>query len=411
MEGRILFFTCAAHALTHVYMVIYSVVLGRMSEDFGTDVTDFCAISTVLFGLGALPASWLGEKLGEKTLLVAFFFLTALGGAVVGTAQTLTQLAIGMALLGLGTSIFHPVGNTLIAKGIRSPGKAMGTNGMWGSHGEAVGPLLAGLLAWGFGSWRSSYLALTLPTILLGAWLWATRMELARPEPTKAVERNGERPLLVIALLLAAMMCGGFQFWIVKTVLPDHIGQRTSAELLPTTLQENPVYLGAALSSLMYFVGGFGQMAAGKLVHTREGRGLYAVIFLVSIPLLLLTGALAGVPLVASGCIMTFLLFSAQPVENVLLARWAPPAWKGLLFGLKFTLAFGVGGLGLSIAKRVREAHGLGATFTAASVFTLAALLCALAARALRTGPKVEAVASMAGTMPDSERRRDQSIR
>lgn len=387
MERRILFFTCAAHALTHIYMVIYSVVLLRMSQDFAQDVTHFCTISTVLFGLGALPASWLGEKYGENKLLVAFFFLTAAGGTIIGCAGSVTQLAVGMAILGLGTSIFHPVGNTLIAKGIREPGKAMGTNGMWGSHGEAIGPLLAGLiLDFGF-SWRAAYLVLALPTVLLGIWLWSTKIELASLEPMPTSHAPRSRWLAVMLLLLAAMMCGGFQFWIIKTVLPEHVGGNLSPELLPDFLRDHPARLGAYLTALMYFVGGFGQLTAGKLVHRREGRGLYALVFLVSIPLLLLTGALTNMPLVVSGCIMTFLLFSAQPIENVLLAQWAPPGLKGLFFGLKFTLAFGVGGLGVSIAKGVKDDFGLSATFMAAAFFTLLALLCTLVSRArIRAG-------------------------
>ena len=69
-----------------------------MQETFGLSLDEFTAyatVSTVLFGVGALPAGWLGDRLGEKQMLVGFFFLTAFGGVCLGLAQEVWSLAIG----------------------------------------------------------------------------------------------------------------------------------------------------------------------------------------------------------------------------------------------------------------------------------------------------------------------------
>ncbi len=377
MERRILFFTCAAHAFTHVYMVIYSVVLGDMSRDFGGDITDYATISVVLFGLGSLPSSWLGERFGEKSLLVAFFVLSAVGGIFVGLAHGWGQLAVGMACLGLGTSIFHPVGNTFMAKGIHAPGRAMGVNGLWGNFGEAVGPFFAAGVATLF-SWRWAYAGLALPMLMLGLWLALTRIDLPRTHVAQAGQAPKRGLPAVVVLLLLAMMCGGFQFWIVKTMLPTYVEQNTPESLLPERLR------GGALTALVYLIGGVGQVLAGRLVHHREGRGLYVLVFVLSVPFIYAVGKLSGGPLLGMASVMAILMFGAQPIENVLLARFAPPAWKGLLFGLKFTLAFGIGGLGTSLSKWVRTRYGIGEVFTAAAGFTV--LAGVIAAAAYRTG-------------------------
>jgi FSR family fosmidomycin resistance protein-like MFS transporter len=379
-ERQIIFFTCAAHALTHVYMVVYTVVLERMGETFGRDITDFTTISTVLFGLGAIPASLLADRYGEKRLLVAFFLLTALGGTVLGLAQGTITLALGMACLGLGTSIFHPVGNAFLARGIAASGRAMGKNGMWGSFGEAFGPLLGAGIAAQFGSWRASYLILTVPMILLGLWLHRTPIEVPKEISARRAALPGSGSRQVIVFLLLAMMCGGFQFWILKTMLPTYVEKNTAESMIPATLR------GGLLTSIIYVFGAFGQHLAGTLVHHREGRGLYAAIFFLSAPVIYATGRLSGLPLIAVGSLMSVLVFAAQPIENVLLARFSPPGWVGRLMGLKFTLAFGVGGLGPSLSKGVRDAYGLPSVFTAASLFTLASLGLALAA--WRTGSR-----------------------
>lgn len=382
-EKRILFFTCAAHALTHVYMVAYTVVLTQLSEEFGVDriaITRYATISIVLFGLGAIPAGWLGDRLGEKNLLVTFFVMSALGGLLVGLAQDLYQLAIGMGILGLGTSIFHPVGNAFIARGVRNPGRAMGTNGLWGNVGEALGPFLTVQIAL-LASWRWAYISLALPTLALGLWLALTKIQLedspaAPPKPTR-----GKFPGVLILLLLA-MTCGGFQFWIIKTMLPSYLQEGAPSSWLPDTLR------GGYLASLIYLIGGLGQLLAGRLVHHREGRGLYVVIFALSVPIIYAVGKISGHFLFPTACVMAILMFSAQPIENVLLVRYSPRGLRGLIFGLKFTLAFGIGGLGASFSGTVEARYGLGEVFTMAAAFTAVALALALAAFCVGRKPK-----------------------
>ena len=61
-------------------------------------------------------------------MLVIFFFGCALGGILIGIAESTWALSLGAVVLGLATSIFHPVGNALITKGIQYRGKALGIN-------------------------------------------------------------------------------------------------------------------------------------------------------------------------------------------------------------------------------------------------------------------------------------------
>lgn len=379
MERRILFFTCAAHALTHLHMGVYAAVL-RLVESTFPGSANPATVGMILFGLGSLPASWLGERHGEKQLLAAFFFLSALGGLLVGLATAPWVLWLGMIVLGLGASIFHPVGNTLIAKGIRVPGRAMGQNGFWGSLGEAAAPLLAAAAAALFSSWRAAYLLLPLPTLALGIALCLVPLELApsAESPEKLPELRG-RPVTVLFWLLAAILCGGLQFTVVKTVLPGYVGAQTAHLELPGWLR-NQDLRGGAFTSLMYLIGGFGQTAAGKLVHRRDGRGLYVLIYILSIPLILVAASIRGWPLIGLGVILVYVLFAVQPVENVLLARYSSPRWKALVYGLKFTLGFGVGGLGVKVSAMVAGSKGQGAALGTAAAFTGLALGCALLA-------------------------------
>ena len=102
-ERKVLFFTCVAHGLTHAYMLLFTAILDPMRDSFGLDSEEFlgyASLANILFGLGALPAGWLGDRFGEKNLLVAFFFLTAAGGVLLGLAEGEWSLAAGMVLVG-----------------------------------------------------------------------------------------------------------------------------------------------------------------------------------------------------------------------------------------------------------------------------------------------------------------------
>ena len=56
--------------------------------------------------------------------------------------------------------------------------------------------------------------------------------------------------------------------------------------------------------------------------------------------------------------IMVTINVGALPAENSLVARYAPSQWRGLAFGLKFILAFGVSGLGVLLEGKLYDYTG-----------------------------------------------------
>jgi MFS family permease len=46
------------------------------------------------------------------------------------------------------------------------------------------------------------------------------------------------------------------------------------------------------------------------------------------------------------------------PIENTLVARYAPANWRALAFGLKVILAFGVSGLGVLLEGKIYDLTG-----------------------------------------------------
>jgi len=385
IQRNILLFTCIGHAMTHVYIHLFTAIQPEIRSSFdglgAEGLTSLASISLVLFGVGAIPAGWLSDHYGEKPLLVAFFLLSAVGGAVTGFASTTWQLAAGFALIGLGTSIYHPVGLALISKGISRPAKAMGINGLFGSLGTALSPLAARQLTHWTGDWRWAFICLAVPMIVMAFLLGFSNTGGKRT--IDAADEENRAPgggRSVVGLLLTAMLFGGIYYSLIITMLPDRLAAGAdNSRLLGGIVGEG------YLPFIVFFIGGLGQVAAGHWMENREGRGLYVIILAGTVPLIYLSGMLDGVRLLIGASAMAFFMFAVQPVENTLLARYTAPGMRGRIYGLKFILTFGAGmGAGTALSGRISEGSGLKAVFTVAACFAAASLLMAILARALK---------------------------
>ena len=72
---------------------------------------------------------------------------------------------------------------------------------------------------------------------------------------------------------------------------------------------------------------------------------------------------LQGPWLLAAGGLFAFFHFGTQPVENDLIARRADPRVRGLAYGLKFVVSFGIGSLAAQPSIRGWQQHGFAPVF------------------------------------------------
>ena len=430
-SSRILWYSCVAHALTHVYTNLHPVLLVTIALSFGSNQTWLAyafhpglepltlsyyegaavcfTVMNVFFGCGSIPAGWLGDRLGEKVLLLTFFVGCAVGGIVISAADSVWVLGIGALLLGCARSIYHPVGTALISKGLRQRGRAMGIAGIAGSVGTALGPVVGGTVAF-YLTWRWSYLLLAIPTVVFGVALAMTDLGPAarpirtqRPVPLEGREAgDGDskigRPLLVLFLiLLSAMTLGGFYFHLFTTTLPPLLSAVSLKEALT---RDGGFFGGDALkaglvSGLVLLCGAFGQYKAGIFCDRYDKRKLYVLNYLIIVPLVFFLGRTEGTATVALACVSTVFFFAVQPIENTLIADFTPARWRGAVYGAKFILVFGVGGTGTLVAASLLKHYSTTAVFNVATVVSALALVCAAVAWRIQVP-----VADPAGTDP-----------
>ncbi len=378
-ERRILSITCFGHFMSHFNMLAFPALVlplsGRMNLEI-PGILDLAFWMYLLFGVTALPWGMVADRIGGGSLMRLYF----LGAAVCsfGAAFWIDsphRLALALAGLGLFCGIYHPTGLGLISKGVKQVSMALGYNGMFGNLGLAAAPVLTGLLNWLWGP-AAAYLVLGGLNLLGLAATALLPLERRSVRAGKTPESGGGRgnPSAFLILLVAMMLAG--------------LAYRGATLLMPTYFQLKNIGIAEAFSRLsagrlsdnltatlvtsaIYLVGVLGQYMGGKIAEGRDPRIAYLAFHAVCGPAAFLMAVSSDLPLVALSLVYFFFLLGGQPIENTLVARFAPPRLHHSAYGTKFILTFGVGALAVPLVGSIQAAWGIEACFPVLGTMSL----------------------------------------
>ena len=103
--------TSISHLAVHAQMMVFPTLMLLFQHEFGLGLDSLGIMATAgafMFGLGAIPAGFLEKKLGGRVLLLLYQIGSAIGGIILVLAHTPIQMTLGLAMLGLSSSIYHP---------------------------------------------------------------------------------------------------------------------------------------------------------------------------------------------------------------------------------------------------------------------------------------------------------------
>lgn len=392
-ERRILVITSFGHFITHFNMLIFSAVVLPLAGRLNLDMAQVIGLSFwmyLLYGFTSLPWGMVADRLGPRPFMILFFLgsgVSALFAAYWMDSPALFSMAL--AGMGLFTGIYHPTGLGLITKGIERMSMAMGYHGMFGNLGLALAPLLAGVCIWLWGP-RAVYLATGILNLTGIGLIWA--LSLAEPEREAEIsEARGSNGLLhAFLILLVALALAGIAYRGSTVILPAYFElknlgilqalsglwkQDISANLVATTI-----------TCLIYMLGTVGQYAGGHVAERYEPRYSYLTFHAVSMVAAFLMAFVHDVPLVVLALIYFFFLFGTQPIENTLVASFAPKRLHHSAFGIKGVVTFGVGALAVKMVGGIQTTWGIEATFIALGGVSLV-LLASVLLLIQRTNP------------------------
>ena len=150
-------FSNVGHSFSHMFTVLYATAVLYLPKVFNLPYGELLGLSSlglVLFGVAALPAGWLGDRWSQIGMMVVYFVGIGVGAIVVGIAEGPQGLFIGLTLIGLFASIYHPVGIAWLVSWAKKQGMTLGINGLFGNLGSALAPVFVGLMI-DFVTWRS----------------------------------------------------------------------------------------------------------------------------------------------------------------------------------------------------------------------------------------------------------------
>src|SRR5882672_8409228 len=159
-----------AHALDHLFLLIFATAVSAIAAEWGMiwqDLMPYTVGAFVLFGLGSLPAGRLGDLWGRRAMMVVFFIGIGLSAMLIPLASGVWSLAAMLTLMGVFSSVYHPIGIPMLVQHAKNPGFTIGVNGLFGNLGIAFAAVLTGFLV-KYAGWRAAFIVPGLLAVLCG---------------------------------------------------------------------------------------------------------------------------------------------------------------------------------------------------------------------------------------------------
>lgn len=364
---RVVLLVSLAHALVHIYELSLPAVEQMIGNEFdvGPEYTGPLGTAWRLpFGLGALLAGWLADRLGSKRMLLVYLVGCAGTAALAWWSPVWPVLFASMFAMGCFASIYHPAGLALISRETTpvNRGAALGWHGILGSVGIAAAPFMASLL---FTSdvvtWRQYYLLLVVPGLLL-AILFSVLLrdsdgnDEPRPVPVPSnspddviVEESAQARWGAYFLLVASGALFGFIYAALMHFLPRYLD---TTGLRPEGA--TPESFRNLLAALVLICGAFGQGLAGWIARPQRLNLLLIGVLFANVPCLLWMAVAQGEARLWATCATALVHFMNQPIYNSLIALYVPRAHRSTGYGFSNMMCFGVGAFGPGFAGLVR---------------------------------------------------------
>jgi FSR family fosmidomycin resistance protein-like MFS transporter len=330
---------------------IYPILKANFHLDFGQ-----IGLLTLTFQLTAsllqpLVGTYTDKKPQPFSLVVGMGF-TLIGLLTLSRASSYPLLLLGAALVGMGSSVFHPESSRVarMASGGRH-GLAQSVFQVGGNAGSALGPLLAAFIVVPFGqssiAWFSA-VALVAMIILfnVGCWYRAKLVDL-KAKPRAAVKTSSfskRRIGISIAILMLLVFSKNFYLASISSYFTFYLISK-----FQLSVQEAQVHLFIFL----------GAVAAGTVIGGPIGDriGRRYVIWISILGVLPFTLMLPYADLLWTTVLSIIIgLVLASAFSAILVyATELVPGRVGTIAGLFFGLSFGMGGLGAAVLGELAD--------------------------------------------------------
>jgi FSR family fosmidomycin resistance protein-like MFS transporter len=184
-ESRLIACVCAAHMMSHYYMLMLAPLLAFVRSDFGVSYTELALAVTVfnvVSGLLQTPVGFFVDRIGARPILIAGLALSSIAYAVAGLVDSYWVFIAMYGVAGLGNTVYHPSDYSLLSH--HAPPEKLSQvfsyHTFAGMVGSALAPVTLLYMQTLFG-WRGAYVGASIFGLIVLAAL------ISQPEPAREV--------------------------------------------------------------------------------------------------------------------------------------------------------------------------------------------------------------------------------
>jgi MFS transporter, FSR family, fosmidomycin resistance protein len=311
------------------------------------------------------------DKKAQPFSLAIGMGFTFFGLLLLSVAHQYLVILAAAALVGLGSAVFHPESARIarLASGGRF-GFAQSVFQVGGSLGSSMGPVLAALIVVPFGqpsiAWFSSIAFLAIVVLWrLGLWYrpQIAARKFAAPEPHPDAP-DSRRVMIALAVLVALLFSKQLY---VSSLSSYYIFYLIDKFGVSTQAGQFYLFIFLASNAVGAFLGGsLGDRFGRKYVIWFSVLG--ALPFTLALPY-------AGLHASAVLTVLIGLILSSTTSSIIVFAQELMPHRFGMISGVFFGVAFGIGGLGAAVLGRVADHTGIGFVYQVCSFLPAIGLL------------------------------------
>ncbi len=346
---RMIGVVCAAHFVSHYYIIILAPLLPFVRADYGVSYTEiglaltaFNIVSTLL----QTPAGFLIDRLGARVLLAAGLAIGGVAYLLAGLVPSFWFMVAMFALSGVGNTVYHPADYALLSRHVPGPriGQAFSVHTFAGMLGSAVAPptLLLMQSVWGG---RGAFIgAGSMGLAGAAAVLMVREDAAAAPAAAKPGAASESKPASW-DLLLSPPILLNLVFFILLAVMNSGMSNYSVAAL--GLLYGTPVAVANTALTAMLVLSAIGVLAGGLLVTRTSVHSAVAALGI--------AGAVVSAGLIATFDFGTFALIAVMslsgfatgaiaPSRDMIVREATPEGSFGKVFGF-VTTGFNLGGI------------------------------------------------------------------
>jgi FSR family fosmidomycin resistance protein-like MFS transporter len=374
-----------SHFLNDTMQSLIASVYPILKESYSLDYTQIGLITLAFQFTASLLQPVIGymtDRKAQPFSLALGMGFTFFGLLLLSVAQRYPVILIAAALVGLGSAVFHPESARIarLASGGRF-GFAQSVFQLGGSFGTSMGPVLAALIVVPFGqpsiAWFSSIAFLAIVILWrIGVWYKPQIAQKKFPAPQAHPDAPGSRRVRIALIVLVALVFSKQLY--VSSLSSYYIFYLIDKFHVSTQAAQFYLFIFLAANAVGAFFGG--------PLGDRFGRKY--VIWFSILGALPFTLALPYAGLLASAVLTVFigLIISSATSSIIVFAQELMPHRFGMISGVFFGAAFGIGGLGAAVLGRVADHMGIAFVYQICAFLPAIGLLAVLLPKMPRSG-------------------------